>query len=179
MLGAVDASHIIRCVEYWDLERTRYPQYKHTAVLIAENITSRFLNVISLFNLAIPIIAIQLNALRIGGHIVLDFVEVLDETIPADNEEDDAPGMAATRSEWERKRSKEAMEPVDRCVDIVREFAPTYTANYKEGYIGLTDSYRAQNFLVFVPKREFTRVEVLPLIKVLGDSDWAKPASCS
>jgi len=49
-LGSTDESHIIRTIEYWDLERKRYPQYDHTAVIVAEDITSRFLNVISLFN---------------------------------------------------------------------------------------------------------------------------------
>src|SRR2546427_7038490 len=68
MLGTVDESHIIRCIEYWDLERRRYPQYEHVAVLIAENITTRFLNVIGLFNRAIPMIAIQLNALKVDDH---------------------------------------------------------------------------------------------------------------
>src|SRR5688572_19501298 len=46
-LGPSDESHIIRTIEYWDIERRRYPQYEHTAVIIAEDITSRFLNVIS------------------------------------------------------------------------------------------------------------------------------------
>ena len=27
MLGATDESHIIRCIEYWDIERRRYPGY--------------------------------------------------------------------------------------------------------------------------------------------------------
>jgi len=49
-LGATNESHIIRTIEYWDIERRRYPQYDHTAVIIAEDITSRFLNVITLFN---------------------------------------------------------------------------------------------------------------------------------
>ena len=49
-LGATDESHIIRTIEYWDIERRRYPQYEHTAVIVAEDITSRFLNIISLFN---------------------------------------------------------------------------------------------------------------------------------
>ncbi len=31
----------------WDIERKRYPQYDHTAVIVAEDITSRFLNVIA------------------------------------------------------------------------------------------------------------------------------------
>lgn len=48
-LGKTDEAHIIRTIEYWDIERKRYPQYDHTAVIVAEDITSRFLNVISLF----------------------------------------------------------------------------------------------------------------------------------
>lgn len=47
-LGSTDESHIIRTIEYWDIERKRYPQYDHTAVIVAEDITSRCLNVISL-----------------------------------------------------------------------------------------------------------------------------------
>jgi hypothetical protein len=47
-LEKTDESHIFRSMEYWDLERKRYTQYDHVAVLIAENITSRFLNVINL-----------------------------------------------------------------------------------------------------------------------------------
>ena len=34
-LGKIDESHIIRTIEYWDIERKRYPQYKHTAVIVA------------------------------------------------------------------------------------------------------------------------------------------------
>ena len=49
-------------IEYWDLERKRYPQYEHTAVIVAEDITSRFLNVIQLFNGAIPLIALKMTA---------------------------------------------------------------------------------------------------------------------
>ena len=38
-LGASDESHIIRTIEYWDIERRRYPQYDHTAVIVAEDIS--------------------------------------------------------------------------------------------------------------------------------------------
>ena len=33
-LGATDEAHIIRTIEYWDIERKRYPQYDHCAVLV-------------------------------------------------------------------------------------------------------------------------------------------------
>lgn len=55
-LGATDPSHIIRTIEYWDSERKRYPQYDHCAVIVAEEITGRFMNVISLFNGSIPLL---------------------------------------------------------------------------------------------------------------------------
>jgi hypothetical protein len=58
-LGSTDETHIIRTIEYWDVERKRYPQYDHCAVLIAEDITSRFLNVVSIFNGAIPLVAVR------------------------------------------------------------------------------------------------------------------------
>jgi hypothetical protein len=47
-LGPTDETHIIPTIEYWDVERKRYPQYDHCAVLIAEDVTSRFLNVVSI-----------------------------------------------------------------------------------------------------------------------------------
>ena len=68
-LGAVDESHIIRTIEYWDIERRRYPQYDHIAVIVAEDVTNRFLNVISLLNGAIPLIAIQIKGGR-GQRVV-------------------------------------------------------------------------------------------------------------
>ena len=49
-LGPTDESHIIRTIEYWEIERRRYPQYEHVAVIVAEDVTSRFLNVINLLN---------------------------------------------------------------------------------------------------------------------------------
>lgn len=63
-LGATNETHIIRTLEYWDLERKRYPQYEHCAVIVAEDITSRFFNVIGLFNGVIPIMAINVTAVK-------------------------------------------------------------------------------------------------------------------
>ncbi len=36
-LGATDETHIIRTIEYWDIEKSRYPQYEHVAVIVADN----------------------------------------------------------------------------------------------------------------------------------------------
>lgn len=37
-LGATDEAHIMRTIEYWDIERKKYPQYEHTAVIVLEEI---------------------------------------------------------------------------------------------------------------------------------------------
>lgn len=104
-LGATDEAHIIRCIEYWDIERKRYPQYDHCAVLIAEDITIRFLNVITLFNGTIPLIAIQMQALKLGDQVTLVFSKVLDEFSRGfvDEDEDAAP---TDRADWEKRASK-------------------------------------------------------------------------
>ena len=70
-LGETDESHIIRTIEYWDIERRRFPSKDHKAVIVAEEITSRFFNVIALMNKSIPIIAIQLNAVKLEDKILL------------------------------------------------------------------------------------------------------------
>src|SRR5262245_55375676 len=89
-LGATNESHIIRTIEYWDIERKRYPQYEHCAVIVAEDITARFLNVIHLFNGNIPLIALQMTALKVGEHQTLVFTKVVDELRlgPVDEDED-------------------------------------------------------------------------------------------
>ena len=88
-LGKTDKCHIFRTIEYWDLERKRYPQYDHVAVLIAEDITSRFLNIISLLNGFIPLVAIQLNAIQIEHQITLIFTIVLDHRLGLASDEEE------------------------------------------------------------------------------------------
>lgn len=50
MFSALDESHIMRTIEYRDIERQRRPQFEHRAVIVAEQITSRFFNVLRLLN---------------------------------------------------------------------------------------------------------------------------------
>jgi hypothetical protein len=175
MLGTVDESHIIRCIEYWDIERKRYPQYDHTAVLVAEDITTRFLNVIGLFNSSIPIIAIQLNALQANNQIILNFTKVLDEVIPGEDE-DGEEEQPTDRNYWENRGSKESVRTADDCLQIVNEFNPNMSLKYNKYYIGLSEQRRAKNFIIFRAKRHFLRVEVKiqdqqPWVERLEDAD--------
>jgi hypothetical protein len=113
-LGPTDESHIIRTVEYWDIEKKRYPQYEHTAVIVAEDITARFLNVIQLFNGNIPLVALKLTAYKLGEDIALTFVKVLDEVTLGLVGEDEPTAEPADRELWERKASKKTLADTGR-----------------------------------------------------------------
>jgi len=150
-LGSSDESHIIRTIEYWDYERRRFPQYEHCAVLIDEDITSRFLNVISLFNGMIPIIALQMKAFRIGDGVSLIFSTVVDALSLGTEEEDE--GETVDRKYWESKASKDSLKIVDRLHEFTRQFAPGFSLKYNKHYIGVASQGVSQNFVSYIPRR--------------------------
>ncbi len=161
-LGSTDESHIIRTIEYWDIERKRYPQYDHCAVIVAEDITSRFLNVISLFNGTIPLIAIQMQALRVGNEMTVVFTKVMDElTRGLVDEDEDAAAAPTDRNYWLTvKGSQETVKAVDKMLEIVNEIAPGYQLKYNKFYIGLSNDGRADNFMLFKPKKAHLNIEL-------------------
>lgn len=155
-LGPTDESHIIRTIEYWDIERRRYPQYDHCAVLVAEQVTSRFLNVISLFNGAMPLIAIQMQAFTVGEHVSLLFTTVLDELVRGQVDEDeDATRAPADRAFWEEQSSRSLVSLADELVRVIHEFDETIELNYTKFYIGLMRAGRPFNFVKFQPRRNY------------------------
>lgn len=157
MLGALDESHIIRTLEYWDIERRRFPQHDHCAVIVAERITSRFINVVQLFNRTVPLIAIQMQALRVGDQIVLHFATVLDEFEIGGV--DDEPTAPADRPYWEQKGSPATVVLADKCLEIIREFAPQITLRYNKHYIGFAENGVATGFAALRPKKQWLLVD--------------------
>lgn len=159
-LGKTDESHIIRTIEYWDIERRRYPQYDHCAVIVAEDITSRFLSVISLFNGFIPLIAIQMNALKIGESISLVFTTVLDELPLGLIDEDEESHEVTDRSYWEQKRgTKATVKMADELLEVIQTFAPEVGMKYNKFYIGMAKKGQPNNFVIFRPQKNGIRVE--------------------
>ncbi|MBB6411863.1 hypothetical protein [Mesorhizobium sangaii] len=154
-LGATDETHIIRTIEYWDIERRRYPQYEHCAVIVAEDITSRFLSVLALFNGTVPLIAIKMQAVRIGDDILLVFTTVLNELKRGlIDEDEDAAAVPADRAYWENERgSKETVAMADEILKIVHEFQPDLQLKYNKFYIGLAANDRANNFIYMKPRK--------------------------
>ena len=163
-LGETDEAHIIRTIEYWDIERKRYPQYDHCAVLITEDITSRFLNVISLFNGTIPLIAIQMQALRMGDSVTLVFTKVLDELDRGYIDEDeDAESAPTDRSYWEKRGSRATVALADQMMNDIKSLDPNLELKYNKFYIGLSKDGQPYNFVTFRPKKSFLTFEPKPL----------------
>lgn len=160
-LGKTDESHIIRTIEYWDIERKRYPQYEHCAVIIAEEITSRFLNVIGLFNGNIPLVAIQLTAYKNGDDYFLTFNKILDEMTFGLVDEDEDISEVTDRNYWEtQKGTPKTVKVVDEALELITEVIPGYQLKYNKIYIGLAQNGRTDNFVLFRAKRNFTRMEI-------------------
>jgi hypothetical protein len=171
-LGATDESHIIRTIEYWDIERKRYPQYEHCAVIVAEEITSRFLNVIHLFNGAIPLIALKMTAYQVGNECALTFVKVLDEVTFGLVDEDEPVAEPVDRNFWESTRgSKTMLALTDSLLKLVTIVEPKATLKYNRHYIGLEVNGSPLNFVLFRPRRSVLIVTIkLPQSKEIDDS---------
>lgn len=135
-LGATDESHIIRTIEYWDLERQRYPQYEHCAVIVAEDITSRFFNVIGLFNRHIPIIAINVTAVRQSDNTIgLVFTRVLDENRRAKEDSSGEQVKAGSKEQWVSRYGEKAAEVAEYLCQKLGT-----ASRYTKFYIGMDDN---------------------------------------
>jgi hypothetical protein len=170
-LGATDESHIIRTIEYWDIERRRYPQYEHAAVIVAEEITSRFLNVIQLFNGAIPLIALKMTAYKIGDQYALTFVKVLDEITYGLVGDDEPIAEPTDRAFWESKRgTKKTLATTDELLKLVNEVEPKAILKYNKHYIGLGIDGAPLNFITFMPRKAHVIMTIkLPRTKEIDE----------
>ncbi len=158
-LGKTDESHIIRTIEYWDIERKRYPQYDHCAVIVAEEITTRFHNIISLFNGNIPIIAIQMNGYKFGDDVALIFTTILDElTLGVEDEEEEKE--VTDRNYWINRGTESTVKMADDLLKIINEFSSGYELRYTKFYIGLGTDGQPNNFAVFRPKKSTLSIEI-------------------
>ena len=122
---------------------------------MAEDVTSRFLNVLSLFNGTMPFIAIQMQALQVGDNVTLVFTKVMDEfSRGLVDEDEEADAVPTDRAYWEqRATTKETVALADRLLDLLHKFDPTLTLKYNKVYIGLAKDGRPYNFVSFGPRK--------------------------
>ena len=151
-LGATDESHIVRTIEYWDNEKRRWPNRSHTPVLVAEEITNRFFNVVHLLGMAIPMIAIRANIVQVGDVKGLYFTKVIDSY--EEPEEEDTPQQAYDEKHWIESYpgSLECARWYKALLEKLYSSVPT---KYFEHYISLAVGDTAR---VWVNKRNNDRV---------------------
>lgn len=174
MLGRLNESHIIRTIEYWDIERRRWPNREHVAVVVAEEITNRFFNVIALLNRSVPIIALQLDALTIGNNLVLHFTKVLDMYETAEDEE--LPADDADRAYWEQRSTPESLKIFDELMRGLKTRDPDIRITYNKAHIAVGSSRR--NFSWFELRRKHCSVQArvgeeqvdTPVVRKLEDT---------
>jgi len=136
MLGETDESHIIRTIEYWDLEKRRWPQRQHFPVLVAESINRRFFNVIQLLSLSIPIIAIQANVIEADGKRILHFSKILD-VYEEPEDEGSITNEIHDENYW-RTKSPGTIENAKALLAIVAPVYDSVELNYVKAYIALS-----------------------------------------
>jgi hypothetical protein len=144
MLGTTDETHIVRTLEYWDLESRRWPDRAHRAVLVAETINRRFFNVIRLLSDTVPMIAIQANLIEADGKKILHFTTVLDAY---EEPEDQLPSDGGVFDEgyW-RSRSNSTLETAKVLLAVVSTAYDKIEPSYTKSYIALR-SNRSQFWL--------------------------------
>lgn len=146
MLGETDPSHIIRTLEYWDLERKRYPQRQHYAVLIAESVTRRFYNVIQLLSFNFPLIAMQVQLIEIEDKQALDFVKVMDVY----QEQGLEVSEEIVDDKYWKKNADWLLKFSNTLLSEFKIISPDVKLNYTKSYISLMNS---SSNLVYLNKR--------------------------
>ena len=133
-------------------------QYDHCAVIVAEDITGRFLNVIHLFNGIIPIIAIQMQAYELADGVALTFTKVIDELELGEDDSTTIVKGTTTRLDYENNVPKAILEMVDGLFKMLTAIDPQYELKYTKYYIGLARSGVVSNFIQFRPKQNFLKL---------------------
>ena len=149
-LGSLDESHIIRSIEYWDIERKRFPQKEHMAVIVAEDVTTRFLNVLSLINSTVPLIVFQLDCSQFEGNLFLNFVKVLEHVELVDEEDSSVEKTDATY--WANHAHKESMAIVAKLTEIFKSIDTQTSLTYNKPHIALGGEGK-RNYAWFHPRK--------------------------
>lgn len=136
MLGETDETHIIRTIEYWDNEKRRWPKRQHYAVLVAEQVTRRFFNVIHILSHSIPIIAIQASLVESNGKRSLFFTKVLD-TFEEIDDGASVDEVEVNPDFWDKKAKW--------TVDATKKLLAVVTPVLGASQLGYTKSYVAVN----------------------------------
>lgn len=76
-------------------------------------------------------------------------------------DDDEEISEITDRNYWEiQKGTPKTMKIVDEALELISEVIPGYQLKYNKFYIVLASNWRADNFVLFKAKRNFTRMEI-------------------
>jgi hypothetical protein len=166
MLGEVDESHIVRCVEYW-LAETRKPSNKGwnvIAVLAAESIRkSRYFPVIEFLSEKLPLTVLEVAALKVSGKTALTFTKFFDgqdQLEQTESGDEDAGRVDVDKSYWISKRPESIIRIADSLVKIFQSADGQLRVTYLQGFWGFALGEKPKNFVTISPKQKFVNVRV-------------------
>lgn len=152
MLGKTDPEHIIRSIEYWDLEKRRYPQHDHSSVLIAESFDRRYFNVLYVLSLNIPMIAIQVELLDVDGQHILNFTKILKVYEGPTSAEADELASSASEASW-RENSAWTLDAARELLRCLTTLDGTLSLNFTQTYISVAKNNRKNKPLYWFSKK--------------------------
>ncbi len=135
MLGETDETHIIRTIEYWEYEKRLRPQRQHYAVLVAEQVTRRFFNVIHILSHSIPIIAIQASLIESNGKRSLFFTKVLD-TFEEIDDGTSVDEVEVNPDFWEKK-AKWTLDAAKKLLSVVTPVLGAPQLGFVKSYVAV------------------------------------------
>ncbi len=180
-LGRLNESHLLRAVGYWNIERKNSPLYEHNAVVIAEDIEDRMLDLIELYKGNVSIIVLKMTAYEIENEVFLTFDKIdgkkSNVTDDGSNKSGEyKPFKGYDRQYWVNKVDGKTLIEVDKILGLLREIDSNIIINYTEKYIGFKKKY--DDFVLIRPKCPSISKSVLDKsndpdikIKVVKESD--------
>jgi hypothetical protein len=115
--------------------------------------------VIGLFNGVIPLIAMQMNAIKVGTNISLMFATVLDQLNLGLVDEDEEVQEVTDRAYWENRGSRQTVAMADEILEMIHQLDRNFNFKYNKFYVGLAKNDQPNNFISVRPKKSVLRLE--------------------
>jgi hypothetical protein len=171
MLGELNASHLIRGIDYWLRNEQAFEdkEWDHVPVVVAEKISeggcrrvARWLSEVS------PLVLIELRAIQVSGNLAVQTFKVFDGR-DVQEELDLTRTQPVGREYWVKKSSERSLALAEKLVALLLQIDAGLQLSYRQEFLGITARNRPANFVVFHPKRNFVRVRA----KLTETDEWA------
>jgi hypothetical protein len=146
-LGWADEAFIFRAIERWDRERQRCPGCRHCVVLAAEHVSKRYINFLRLFGNAVPVVALELNALLVDDKVLLHFAKLYDQRVYFLDNPPIRRRAFLDKGYWIHRTEHETMVMINAVIKVAQEECPRYSARFLRDYVSLEGEAEGDHLL--------------------------------